>query len=150
MRPIIAFAAIAIVAIAGVSAFQAAVTNAGNDVTVENETFDPAASPITVDATNETGVYLNEPANETVRNASDVVMEPGEDYEYYPSNGSLVVLDGGRLANDSTGYITYGYQQTNSEQRGLASVLAGQLNVVAGLVLVGVVLFLLAAIRGAM
>lgn len=150
MRPIIAFAAIAIVAIAGAGAFQATVADAGDAVTVENETFDPAASPITVDANNQTGAYLNDPATETVRNTSEVVMESGQDYEYHPENGTLVVLDDGRLANDSTGYITYGYQQTSSEQRGLASIFAGQLDVIGALVFVGIVLFLLAAIRGAM
>ncbi|MGB9966117.1 hypothetical protein [Halobacterium hubeiense] len=148
MRAIIAFTAIAIVAVAGVSAFQAAQVNAGQDIVVENETFDPATSPITVEEADSTGVYLNDPADETVRNSSDVIMDEGSDYRYHPENGTLVVLSDGRLANDSTGYITYGYQQSSSEQRGLASLLAGQMEVVAGLVFVGIVLLLLATIKG--
>ncbi len=148
MREIVAFAVVVIVAVAGVNAFQAAQVDAGVDKLAENETFDPAASPITVDAVGDTGVYLNDPANETVRNASDVVMTEGSDYEYHPSNGSLVVLDDGQLADDSSGTITYGYQQTTAEQRGLASLLAGHMEIVAGLVFVGIILMLLGALRG--
>lgn len=149
MRAILAFAAVAIVAIAGVSAFQAAHVTAGDNITIENESFDPSASPVTVDEANTTGAYLNDPADETVRNASDVVMDPGQDYEYYPENGTLVVVDSGRLAGDSTGYITYSYQQTSTEQRGLVSLLAGHIDVVGALVFVGVIVLLVATIRGA-
>lgn len=119
---VVAVFGLAIVAILAVYGFQAALADAGENNLVVNETFTPSASTVTeLDNSGQTGAYYD---NETtVYDENSTVMDRGSDYLWYESNGTVEAVSGGGLDGDSEATITYAYQQTTSEQRGIAEAL---------------------------
>lgn len=122
MRQLFAFVALVILAIMAVAGFQMALINAGEDVTVVNETFTPSADTvITLDDSNIDGAFYEESV--VVYNNSSVEMTEGTDYTWFQKNGTIKPLSGGDLAPDDEGTITYSYQETTQEQRDMAQIL---------------------------
>lgn len=146
-RVVLAFVAIAILSMAGVSAYQAGLADAGEDYVVTNETWTPDAGNVTtLEESNRSGVYYSE--NVTVYDENGSVMDAGTDYRWFTDNGTVTALAGGGLDGDSTAKISYAYQVTTKSQRDLAG-LAGEIPRVAGLALpFGALLFLLFLVRG--
>lgn len=142
------FLVLAIVAALGVTGLQATLEDAGTDEVVENESFDPQTG--TVQALeesdrdyayyDETVVVVDENGNATTE---------GIDYQWYPSNGTIKPLSGGELDGDGSAEITYRYQVTTEEQRGIAGALANIPRVLGLALPLGALVFVLAAFRGA-
>lgn len=134
---------LAILAMLGAVAFEAALENAGTDVTVANETFTPTADTvIQLDDSGKDLAYYSH--NVTVYDENDTVMNPGSDYTWFTGNGTIKPLSGGALAGDTTAKITYAYQLTTQEQQELAA-LAGELPRAIGLMFPALALIVLFA-----
>lgn len=122
-RAVVAIAAVILLASAGVYGFEAALATAGEDITIENETWGPDAGNVTeLNRSNEEGAFYEESV--TVRDENGTLSKAGEDYEWIDSNGTVKALEGGTLDGDTEAGITYSYEQTTEEQRQLAGVLA--------------------------
>lgn len=148
-RILVAIIGLAILAFVGVAGIQASLIEAGDDISVTNETFQSpsAGTVIQLDDSERSNAYYD--ANVTVYNASDVEMDPGVDYDWIQTNGTLKPLSGGDLAGDADGKITYSYQLTTDEEQRIAGLLA-QLPRIIGVVLpVLGVIFLFVILRGA-
>lgn len=121
-RAVVAVLVLILLAATGVAGLEAALETAGDNVVVENETWEPDAGNVTqLSDSNRTGAYYDE--NVTVYDENGNLSEPGSDYEWFPGNGTVKALQGGNLDGDTSATITYGYQQTTQEQRNLAGML---------------------------
>lgn len=123
-RAIVAIVGLGVVAMLTLGGIQVGLQNAGYEQTVVNETFTPAnaTNVTTLNESNRVGAYYDR--NVTVYDENDTQMAHGTDYDWIRDNGTLRILAGGGLVNDSNGTITYGYQQTTAEQRTLAALMA--------------------------
>ncbi len=141
------FLILAVIAAMGITAIQGGLEEAGDDELVENETFTPSAGSVTtLDDSKQDNTYYDEEV--VVRDENGTIVDEGTDYEWFVGNGTIKTLSGGELAGDSSADITYGYQQTTAEQRGIAGAL-GQMPRVIGLALpLAAVFLVLAAFRG--
>jgi hypothetical protein len=131
-----------IIAASGVVAFQAGLENAGEDITITNETWTPTAGSVTqLDDSGIDGAFYE--ANVSVYDATTTnELTRGVDYEWFAGNGTVKALVGGALDGDSSALITYSYQRTTATQRQLTGLLA-QLPKVIGLAAPLFLLFLL-------
>lgn len=122
-RAIAAIFALLILAVGGAYALQASLENAGDDTPIANETWTPTVGSVTqLDHSEQTGAYYS---NETsVYDSTNVEMERGSDYLWFASNGTVKAVSGGGLDGESSATITYEFQQTTAEQRGLAGMLS--------------------------
>lgn len=147
MRVIIAALAIAILAIVGSVALEAALENAGEDNTISNETWTPNAGNVTeLDDSNRNGAYYSH--NVSVYDSTGTEVAPGDDYEWFTGNGTVKAVTGGALDGESSANITYSYQQTTEEHRTLAALL-GRMPQLMGMALpVFLIVGLLAILRG--
>lgn len=138
----------------GVGAYAASATYEANGQQREiTDTFTP--SPGAVSELNESHhdhVIYSENV-EIVTNISDTgntgpqfLAAPGKDYTWHPSNGTLRTNTSGVLANANSAQITFSYYAPLPEQRGLATLVAGELEIARLLALVGVVGAVVAAI----
>lgn len=148
VRVILAVLCIGILASMAVVGLQAGLEDAGEDFTVDNETWTPDAGNVTtLDESNRNGAYYGETVDVWDENGN--LTEEGADYEWYAGNGTVKALSGGALDGDTSATITYSYQQTTAEQRQMASLL-GQLPRMMGFALpIGAFLFLLFLVRAA-
>ena len=123
-RAIVAIVGLGVVAMLTLGGIQVGLENAGYEQTVVNETFTPAdaGNVTTLNESNRVGAYYDR--NVTVYDENDTQMAHGTDYEWIQDNGTLIPLSGGDLAGDNNGTITYSYEQTTSEQRSLATLMA--------------------------
>jgi len=146
-RSVVAVLALVILATAGVWGLQASLETAGQDQTVVNETWTPTAGSVTtLDESNRDGAYYDH--NVTVYDTSGAEVDRGDDYRWYPGNGTVEAVAGGELDGDRSANITYGYQQTTGEQRAIAAAL-GRIPQFIGLIIpVAAVVLFLAFLRG--
>jgi hypothetical protein len=145
---VLAFIMVAVLLSAGLFAADAAFTEAGEDKSNINETFqNPTAGDVLqLDDSEVTGAFYD---NETiVYNDSTVEMSAGTDYEWIQDNGTLRPLAGGELAGDTNGTISYSYDETTAEQRGLADGMQLIFDALPGIFIVGALVFFLLIIRG--
>lgn len=121
-RTVVAILGIVVVAIFVIYGFQAALATAGKDYVVTNETWQPDAGNVTQleNSGLPGGYYGNETA---VYDENQTLQDRGTDYVWFQSNGTVKALTGGGLDGDSSATISYTYQQTTEEQRGMAKVL---------------------------
>lgn len=126
-RAIVAVFALIIMVTAGIYGMQASLEGAGENHTVTNETWTSDPGNVTIlDESNRTGAYYADSTDVTVYNLTDtgdVEMEPGTDYEWIPDNGTVKALAGGDLDPATDATISYSFQQTTEEQRGLSSMI---------------------------
>lgn len=121
MRAVIAIIALVVLGAMGVWGMQASLVNAAEDRTVQNETFTPNSGNITtLEHSNQNHTWYSD--NVTVYDENGTVMDYGDDYLWFQSNGTLKTLAGGQLAGDTEGTVTYSYSQTTEEQRQLAEI----------------------------
>lgn len=141
------FLVLALIAAMGITAIQGSLEEAGDDELVENETFTPnAGSVTTLDDSDQANTYYDDEV--TVRDSSGTVMEEGTDYEWFVGNGTVKTIQGGALDGEPSANITYGYQETTAQQRGIARTIA-QIPRVTGILLpIAAVFMVLAAFRG--
>lgn len=147
MRILIAIIGIAMLAMVGLTATHAALENAGDDITVTNETWTPDAGNITqLNDSDRTGAFYA--SNVTVRDENDTLQDPGTDYDWLEENGTIRAVTGGGLDGDANATVTYEYQLTTDEQRRMA-VLLSRLPTLVGYVLpVLAIVFLLRFVGG--
>lgn len=112
----------------GVVAVQDSMDRGGEPYTVQGESI--ADSPLTggqtyeVDNANVPNARFQNRVE--VRNGTGEMMVADEDYVWYPSNGSVKVVTGGRIDGDEEMTITYAYNVPTDEQRELTTIV-GQL-----------------------
>lgn len=122
-RAIVAVFGLAILAISGGYALEAALEGAGENHLVVNETFTPAAGSVTqLDESERAGVYYDH--NVTVYDETGSEMTAGTDYRWFPGNGTIKTLTGGGLDGDASANATYGFQVPSDEERAGAALLA--------------------------
>jgi len=147
MRIIFAFFGIAILAMAAIAGLQAGLEDAGEDRVVTNETWTPDPGNVTtLEESNREGAYYAERVN--VYNATGVEVDAGTDYEWYPGNGTVKAISGGKLDGESEATITYEWQQTTQEQRQMAAMLGHIPQMMGMAVPLGAVVVLLVFARG--
>lgn len=144
---VVAIFGLVVVAMLAAYGFQAALADAGEDYTVVNETFTPGAGTITeLENSNLTGGYYDNATE--VYDGNGTEMDAGTDYTWLESNGTIRTLAGGGLDGDSEATITYSYQQTSKEQRGIAKALTALGPLVEVGMILGGVMLLLGILRG--
>lgn len=77
--------------------------------------------------------------NETVRHDNGTVAEEGVEYEWHTSNGTLTVLDGGDLHEDSNASITFTYNGQTSRQAAVSDIPVRANQIIVPLALIGAV-----------
>lgn len=126
----------------GVYAVSAGYESSGQQHSV-NETFTPDAGNVTsLNQSDLSDVFYAESVTVTTNASGEgpsKLASPGRDYEWYPSNGTLKTLAGGKLDGVSSARILYGYTAPTPAQRGLVQLAAGELEMARLLALVGVV-----------
>lgn len=123
------------VIIAGIAIYggQAALSDAGDDVTVTNETWTPDAGNWTdLDKSNIEFASYDETV--TVRDENETLMDRGTDYDWNSTDGTVFTIIGGGLDGDANATITYDYQVSTGQQRTFAATL-GVLPQVVGAIL---------------
>lgn len=124
---IIAAVLIAIVLLGAAGVTQYALADGGTEQVYE-ETFDPGE--------NETLVVLNQSQQDdvyysssvTVTDENESLMRADSDYQWNQDNGTLTVLDGGRLDGDAEGTIEYSVSVPTAQQDEYATLIGGWLN----------------------
>lgn len=140
-RAVVAIFGLVIVLGIAFSGYQAALSDAGEDIEITNETWTPDAGNVTeLDHSNLDHTTYD--AEVTVRDENGNLSDAGVDYEWIQSNGTVKALVGGNLEGDASATITYAYQTSTQEQRDVAATL-GLLPRVVGIALpfLGAVLF---------
>lgn len=110
--------------------------------------FTPDPGTVTFETSNLDATYYD---NETVRNETGAVMTDGTDYEWYTTNGTLDVLAGGDLANDSNASITFTYHGHTPRQAAVGDAVVRSNQIIVMLPLLVAVVFMgaaLLALRG--
>ena len=141
--------AVAVIILGGVAAADAGLGEAGKTKTITNESFAPA------DAGNYTaleystldGVQYADATEITVYDENGTEMIAGQDYDWETSNGTVQTLAGGRLVNDASANVTYGYAAPTQFQRSLAETFGGASDVATTFVFALVVGFVLVSIK---
>jgi len=148
MRALVALLFVGLLFTGGLAAYEQTVVATADGTTVVNESFSSptAGEVIQLENSNQTGAYYAE--NETVRDENGTVMDEGADYEWL-QNGTLRPLEGGDLAGDASGEITYHYDQTSQEQRDRMDFVALLVGNAGTLLLVGVLLVFMVVAGGA-
>jgi hypothetical protein len=138
---VVLFAIVVLIAVAPL-AYDASVVNAGDDVTVTNESFTPSAGNVTTldESTRDDAIYDE---NVTVYNESGLEMTEGTDYTWFEANGTLKTLVGGRLEGDSTATITYGFFVRDVEAERLSGLVSQIPRAIAFALPLGIVLLFL-------
>jgi hypothetical protein len=119
MRAIIVVVAVALLLVTGLAAVDAAVTSAGDETTVTNETWTPDAGNVsTLSASNQdlTQYAPDRPREIQVfdENGSPVAS-PG-DYVWNQDNGTIKAVTGGELDGDASANISYSYSEITQYQ----------------------------------
>lgn len=147
MRALIMLLMVGVFAAMAVTALSASLEQAGDDTTITNESWSPTAGSVTtLDDSNIDDAYYDESV--TVYDDTNDVMSEGDDYIWYPGNGTVKTVTGGALDGDTSATITYGYQLTTDEQQGMASMLAQVPNAVGLAMPAFILIFLLVFVRG--
>lgn len=120
---IIAVILVAITLLAGAGVVHYSLSNTGAQTTY-TESFTPTSGDtITFNESERDDVYYDTAVNVTGEN--DAVMQQGVDYNWHQSNGTLTVISGGDLEDDSSANIEYGLRVPSDQQRTYASMLGG-------------------------
>jgi len=121
MRIVIMFFVIAIAAAAAPAALSATLDEAGEQTTIDNETWTPSAGSVTtLEQSNLANTDYDDDVVVTGENGNRVYE--GDDYVWIEGNGTIKTVTGGELDGDASAEISYGYQQTTAQQRGFASM----------------------------
>jgi len=121
-RAFVAILGLAIVAAMAIGGFQLALSDAGDDVTVSNETWTPNAG--TYVALNKSNLqHASYDPTVIVRDENDTLQDLGTDYDWNDTQGTVQATAGGGLDGDANASITYGYQVSTEQQREVATAL---------------------------
>jgi uncharacterized protein YxeA len=122
-RAIVAALGLAILAISGAFAIEAALEAAGEQTTIVNETFTPTVgNEIELADSKINGAYYDH--NVTVYDENGTEMDADTDYRWYIGNGTVEPQAGGGLEGDASATITYGHQLPTEEEEAAAALLA--------------------------
>jgi len=147
MKLPVVFIGLAIVAAVGVFGLQSSLAGAGEQATIEDESFTPNAGTVqTLDRSKLANTYYN--ATVQVRDENGDRSFDGTDYRWFASNGTIKPLTNGNLAGDSTATITYSYRTTTETQRQLTALTANIPRLTGLLLPLGFALAMFAALRG--
>ena len=147
MRAVLAVLCIGLFLMVAVMGFNSALADNQQRHDIENESFTPDPGNVTeLENSNLDAADYDDTV--TVRNESNTTMTEGTDYEWHESNGTLTTLEGGDLANDSTGYVTYGYNRPPPDQVMLANVFSQIPSAMGAFLPLAALLFLLLIVRG--
>lgn len=147
MRVAFLLLALAVIGIVGVQTFQTGLADAGDDVEIDGETFEPDAGNVTqLEQSDRSGVYYDATVTVTDENGNQSIA--GTDYRWNQTNGTITTLAGGNLEGDSQATIDYGYEAPNDTQQGMAALLSQIPTTIGFLLPAGLVLVLLAIVRG--
>jgi len=141
------FIGLAILAAVAVFGLQTALAGAGQQETIDSETFTPNAGTVqTLDRSKLDDTFYNDTV--AVADENGERSFEGEDYKWFDRNGTIKPLVGGNLDGDASATITYSYRRTTETQRELTALLS---NIPRGMALIlplGFVLAAIAALRG--
>lgn len=144
-RALVALLGLAIVIMVALMGAQAALSDAGADIDIVNETWTPNAG--TFVALNHSNLpNASYDAQITVRDENSTLMDQDQDYVWNDTDGTIKAVAGGGLDGDANATITYAYQQSTEEQRTLATGIAtlfGALGKILPMVAIIVVLLML-------
>jgi hypothetical protein len=145
MSKIVPVVTVGVLLLAGALAVGYAGGEAGQQYTVENESW--KGTPGEWTQLNESNVpNATYESSVSVRDSNGTRMRPGQDYAWNTTNGTVKVVDDGRLDNndggllsDDTGEnatITYGYGVPTEQQQALVSLFATSYQFAAPLVMI--------------
>ncbi len=136
---------IAIGLLAGVGVAQYMLADSGSEQAL-TESFDPGTNEtlVVLNESNRDGVYYSSSVDVTDENGS--LMLSGSDYTWNQSNGTLTVLDGGRLEGDANATVEYSIRVPSEQQRNYASMIGQLVNANYALPLVLVVVLMVAGV----
>jgi len=142
-RAIVAIFGIILVGGVAVWGLQAAAADAGQQTTINEETFTATAGEVTaLEHSGLDNTYYSETV--TVRDGNNDLVDPGEDYIWFEGNGTIKTVAGGALDGTSGPSITYSYQTTTSDQQALIGIMSMLPNILGVLTpLLGVAILLL-------
>lgn len=122
-RAVVAILGIVLVGGVAVWGLQAAAADAGQQTTIDDESFTPTAGSVTtLEHSGLDNTYYAETVE--VRDGNNDLVDPGEDYVWFEGNGTIKTVSGGALDGASSASITYAYQTTTSDQRALIGITA--------------------------
>jgi len=135
--------AIGLLGAVGVTHYATASTGVQEQYT---ESFDPGTNQthVTLNQSNQTGVYYTDVVNVTGEN--DSRMRPGIDYRWHSSNGTLTVLDGGNLDGDTSATIEYSLRIPSEQQKTYTTLLGNLFNATYAIPIVAAIALLVAAL----
>lgn len=143
-----ALIAIAVIAIFGIQGMSFAFEDSGRDVDISGESWSPDAGNVTIlDKSEISDAYYDE--NVTVKDDGGKTMDYGSDYIWHQNNGTVFTVSGGELDGSPSATIDYGYDRVNEQQKSLASLSGGVLQVLPPMLFIGLLALFVAFIRGA-
>jgi hypothetical protein len=134
MSRVISLVALALLAIVGVAAVQAAVVETGQQQSVDGEQFAPdPGNYIELENSNIDGATYD--PTPVVRTANGQIVQEGDDYEWNRSDGTIKTIEGEALEGN-TATIDYSWTQPSETQRNIAGLAGSSFEVVGLLILV--------------
>lgn len=122
-RAIIAVFGLIIIAAMAFSGLQVGLDDAGDDVDVQNESWTPDPGNFTtLDHSNLDNANYDDAV--TVKDNNGDVVDPNVDYVWNDTEGTVKAVVGGALDGAPSATISYGYEQSTADQRGVAQTLA--------------------------
>jgi hypothetical protein len=145
---VILLAIIGFVTLAGIGATSSASQQAATPVDVTNESFTAPAEGATYTVANRSDSGLNWSDTVTVYSDGGQLKQAGTDYEWFPGNGTLLVVNGSTLADDSDAQISYHYQNQSATTARAVRYIATNIDLLTPLVVVvGVLVVVLGVIK---
>jgi len=148
MSKIFAVVAVALLFLSGTLAVAYAEEEAGVNYPVENEMFvaDPGNATELEYSYISNATYTERVTVRRTEGGDNTRLVPGEDYEWDDENGTITILQGGRLADGEQASIDYSYRVATDTQENLAAMYAGFFEIGGPLVFVLMVGVALAAV----
>lgn len=149
-RIVIAFVILAILGVVAAVGAQNTIEAGGNDVTVDNETWDPqpTGEVTQLDDSEQANTFYDAEVRVWDTTGTDPVeMTAGTDYEWLPRNGTVRPLANGSLEDATEASITYGYTENTDRETDMLA-LSAHLPTIIGLALPLFAIILLARFIG--
>lgn len=131
-RVIIALVLVGVFLVAGASAVDEALADSGQTVEITGETLDTGTTG-TIEELNQSKIssaFYDETV--TIQNSTGATMNEGEDYEWFPKNGTFKVTSSA-LASETGVSVDYSYSIPNQNQQQIASTVGQYFDVLAPL-----------------
>lgn len=143
----LAIVLVGLLLVGGAAALSGSLTEGGQQLDVENESWQPSTTFESLEHSNIQDARYDERV--VVVNKSGNLMAPNVDYVWNDENGTVRAVSGGRLVGDNSAKIDYGYSVPTAKQKNVAEVGASGLEasrfallfIVVGLLFVGFVVW---------